>query len=231
MDREADRLLAAAETPVRGTTRVATATPGGTAAAEAMGRAEGTVDPSADCDTAHFDSTIHTVFERGFAIVFKTVSYRTLLVLLIALTVATGLTTIAADDVMHCAASENLIQQALLQMEIAFEQGLDSNGEPIWLFAHRGITAMILPHDRIDSGAYESLLFYAAWSTETPFEFSVVNDWNRRARFGRAYVDEQGDPVIELDLLLSGGVTLETIKAYIAVFVDSALSLASVVQQ
>ncbi len=171
------------------------------------------------------------VIERGFAIVFKTVSFRVWLVLLIALVVATSLVTVAADGSMYVAATEDLIHQAFTQMEIAFEQGLDSNGEPVWLFAHRGITAMILPHDRIETGGYESLLFYAAWSTETPFEFSAINNWNRRARFGRAYVDDQGDPVIELDLLLSGGVTLETVKLYIDVFVDSALSLASVVHQ
>ncbi|MBN1858152.1 YbjN domain-containing protein [Candidatus Bipolaricaulota bacterium] len=153
------------------------------------------------------------------------------LVLLIALSGATSLVTVAADDGTYFAATEDLMQQAFTQLEIAYEQGLDSRGEPIWVFTHRGITAMILPHDRIEVGGYGSLLFYAAWSTDAPFEFSAINNWNRLARFGRAYVDDQGDPVIELDLLLSGGVTLETVKLYIDVFVDSALSLASVVQQ
>jgi len=178
-----------------------------------------------------FDSQAHDVIERGFANVFKTVSLRVWLVLLVALIGATSLATVAADGSMYVAATEDLIHQTFAQMGIAYEQGLDSSGEPIWLFAHRGITAMILPHDRIEPGAYGSLLLYAAWSTETPFELSTANDWNRQARFGRAYVDDQCDPVIELDVLLSGGVTLETIKAYIDVFVDSALSLASFIQQ
>ena len=188
-----------------------------------------TVGGTATAEAAR--GSVRDVIERGFANVFKTGFLRVWLVLPIALIGATNLVTVAAGGNMYVAATEDLIQQAFVQMEIGYEQGVDSNGEPIWMFSHRGITAMLLPHDRIEPGAFGSLLLYAAWSTEMPFEFSIVNDWNRRARFGRAYVDDQGDPVIELDVLLSGGVTLETVKLYIDVFVDSALSLASVIQQ
>jgi len=58
----------------------------------------------------------------------------------------------------------------------------------------------------------------------------VINDWNRGARFGRAYVDDSGDPVVELDLLLAGGVTAQTIKEYITVFAEAAMKLGAVIQ-
>ena len=42
-----------------------------------------------------------------------------------------------------------------------------------------------------------------------------INDWNKKQRFCRAYVDKDGDAVLESDLDLEGGVTLENIKAFI----------------
>lgn len=48
-----------------------------------------------------------------------------------------------------------------------------------------------------------------------------LNDWNRTQRFCRAYVDKDGDSVLESDLDLEGGVTLENVKA----FIDSYRSL------
>ena len=42
-----------------------------------------------------------------------------------------------------------------------------------------------------------------------------INDWNRKQRFTRAYKDKDGDAVLECDLDLEGGVTLENVKAFI----------------
>lgn len=42
-----------------------------------------------------------------------------------------------------------------------------------------------------------------------------INDWNKKQRFCRAYLDKDGDAVLESDLDLEGGVTLENIKAFI----------------
>lgn len=42
-----------------------------------------------------------------------------------------------------------------------------------------------------------------------------INTWNKSKRYSRAYMDDDGDPVIELDLDLAGGVTKERIADYI----------------
>ena len=36
-----------------------------------------------------------------------------------------------------------------------------------------------------------------------------INEWDRLTRYSRAYFDRQGHPVLERDIVLSGGVTLE----------------------
>jgi hypothetical protein len=39
----------------------------------------------------------------------------------------------------------------------------------------------------------------------TPVPLERINEWNRSQRFGRAYLDKDGDPVIEMDLDLDDG--------------------------
>jgi hypothetical protein len=51
--------------------------------------------------------------------------------------------------------------------------------------------------------------------TGTGARLAGINEWNKTKRYSRAYLDDDGDPVLELDLDLAGGVTAERIKDYI----------------
>ncbi|NET56046.1 MAG: YbjN domain-containing protein [Symploca sp. SIO2E6] len=48
-----------------------------------------------------------------------------------------------------------------------------------------------------------------------------VNEWNKNHRFSRAYIDEEGDAVLEADLDLEGGVTAENLSRFISIFILS----------
>lgn len=135
-----------------------------------------------------------------------------------------------AAQPIYTAATETLIRQVLVEMEIDYEQSVDDNGDPIWRYTHNDILATLVPYDPTIVGSYESLLFFAGWNTEGNFPLSAINEWNRTSRFGRAYVDDQGDPVVELDLLLAGGVTMQTIKEYIYVFTETVMSFGATIQ-
>ncbi len=52
----------------------------------------------------------------------------------------------------------------------------------------------------------ESVQFYASVSGSNS-TLEKVNDWNKTKRFSRSYLDKDGDPVLELDLDLAGGIT------------------------
>jgi hypothetical protein len=105
---------------------------------------------------------------------------------------------------------------------------------------------MGVEHDRVETGVgtalmldlrgFRALLFllnentdgqlYAVF-TEVEADADAINDWNRRHRFTRAYLDGDADPVIEADLDFAGGVTEGAIKAWINLYRDIALSYAS----
>jgi hypothetical protein len=45
-----------------------------------------------------------------------------------------------------------------------------------------------------------------------------VNSWNKDKRFGRAYIDKDGDGVLESDLVLKGGVTVEAVNDWLDLY-------------
>lgn len=144
--------------------------------------------------------------------------------------IALGLSLCAFAAPIYYAADEGIIHQVLSEMEIEYELLLDEDDDPIWTFAHLGILITIISYDETTQGRYASLLFYTGWATEDEISLALINDWNSGSRFGRAYVDDSGDPVIELDLLMAGGVTANTIREYITVFAEAASSLGVTLQ-
>ena len=49
---------------------------------------------------------------------------------------------------------------------------------------------------------------------------ATVNEWNARNSFSRAHVDKRGNPVLEGELLLMGGVTRESMELFVGGFRD-----------
>lgn len=50
-----------------------------------------------------------------------------------------------------------------------------------------------------------SVQFYIAFTRGKPFPAERIAEWNRNWRFGRAYLDGEQDPAIEMDLNLDAG--------------------------
>jgi Putative bacterial sensory transduction regulator len=48
-----------------------------------------------------------------------------------------------------------------------------------------------------------------------------VNEWNQKNSFSRAYVDKDGNAVLENDLVLTGGVSSDSIELFVKTFRDS----------
>jgi hypothetical protein len=55
----------------------------------------------------------------------------------------------------------------------------------------------------------KNIQFYAGWSLGADKKVSSdrINEWNRTKRWGKAYLDQSGDPAIEMDVNLFGSVT------------------------
>ena len=52
-----------------------------------------------------------------------------------------------------------------------------------------------------------SIQLLASWANPGDFTLAQVNEWNLSRNFGRAYLDGEGDPVLDFIINLDGGVT------------------------
>ncbi len=70
----------------------------------------------------------------------------------------------------------------------------------------------------IVSGNEYSNIFIKFALAGTSASMKGINTWNKNARFTRAYLDDDGDPVLEMDIDLEGGITPDRIRDGIRTF-------------
>ncbi len=101
-----------------------------------------------------------------------------------------------------------------VMLRLLSEQGFEPElREPGVVRYHMdGIVALLFRKD-------ETLQCYAGFRSQRPLE--ALNDWNREYRFTRAYLDQDGDVVLEMDLNLSGGVSLTNVRQFVWIFAVS----------
>ena len=66
-----------------------------------------------------------------------------------------------------------------------------------------------------------SLQFWVGFDTKGAFNPSQINQWNRKNRWVRAYVDDVNDPWLEMDVDLTPGGTYENLNDEFAIWRDS----------
>jgi hypothetical protein len=92
-------------------------------------------------------------------------------------------------------------------------------------FASGRFTTLILPYG--EGPDFLSLQFRAGFSVSSTLE--VVNAWNKDRRFGKAYLDSVGEPILEYDLDLEGGSTESTVVLAVRTFMMLVNEFASMV--
>jgi hypothetical protein len=86
------------------------------------------------------------------------------------------------------------------------------NGDPKIEGSVGGIQYAVYFMNCTDNKACEDINFYAGFLDLKP-SMDVINSWNRDKRFGKAYLDTDGDAVIEMDLNLEHGVSSDNLDA------------------
>ena len=116
--------------------------------------------------------------------------------------------------------------EALLKAGSYRYERVEEGGRVYFHLRLAGLRAVLFLQD-CREGSCESLLLYAGCSTDNPPSLERVNEWNREKRFSRAYLDEEGDPVLEADLDLAGGVADGAIRAFLDLFEENLRAFAA----
>ena len=97
----------------------------------------------------------------------------------------------------------------------------DLGGDPKLNFKVEGFRCSVLFYG-VENGAATSLQFGTGVRAKKPLE--KVNLWNRTKRFLKAYLDDEGDLLLEYDVHLGGGVTETHLAEQVKLFRATLLS-------
>jgi putative serine protease PepD len=101
------------------------------------------------------------------------------------------------------------MRSILQSMGFEFTEQPNTAGNPYLIFQLDGYKVTLATQAT-------NLMLYSGFNVKV--DLATVNGWNQKNRFSRAYLDTEGDPVVESDLDLSGGVTKEGVEAFIKQF-------------
>lgn len=98
--------------------------------------------------------------------------------------------------------------------------GKDSDGDPKITFKLQSKTIGVFFYDCKKTQFCGSLSVSTGWDLKTPLNADKLMAYNYDTRYVRASVDTEKDPYLESDYDLDGGVTKESVLAWIQMYAD-----------
>jgi hypothetical protein len=81
----------------------------------------------------------------------------------------------------------------------------DGTGDPMIVSAVNGHPFRVVFYGCKANKNCATITFAAGFDKKTPTDLASINEWNRKNRFGRAYLDDEGDPILGMDVDLDDG--------------------------
>ena len=102
------------------------------------------------------------------------------------------------------------MQALLLEEGYRAKLGVDDVGDPMITSATAGYDFDIMFYDCTDHADCGSIQFYLGLSEPDQGSVENMNQWNSENRYARAYLDEEGDAILRMDVTMPGeGVSRE----------------------
>ena len=79
-----------------------------------------------------------------------------------------------------------------------------SGGDPVIQIEADGNKFVLLFYNCTRGKECKTIQYFTGY-TDPVVSFERINEWNKTHRFGRAYIDHEGDPVVEMDVDLDHG--------------------------
>jgi hypothetical protein len=103
------------------------------------------------------------------------------------------------------------MEQMMKTLGFQYEIKTDSAGDPMLAFKQAQLRVGLYFYHKV-GGQYTAIQLSTGFSMSNGPSLEKINEWNRTKRYARAYLDKEGDPRVEVDLDLEGGVTEGAIK-------------------
>jgi hypothetical protein len=97
------------------------------------------------------------------------------------------------------------IASALQEAGYMAKLGTDKVGDPMITSATNGTTFQVFFYNCTDHRDCATVQFHSGYDLETAPSLTEINQYNQSQRFGRAFLDKEGDPILEMDVDLDDG--------------------------
>ena len=91
--------------------------------------------------------------------------------------------------------------QALLLHQVhPAKLGTDKMGDPMITSGVGGTTFQVFFYNCTNNKDCATVQFHSGYDLKTPVSLDKLNEWNRTKRFGRAFLDAENDPILQMDV-------------------------------
>lgn len=97
------------------------------------------------------------------------------------------------------------VVRALQKAGYGAKLGTDKVGDPMITSGVSGTTFQIFFYNCTDHKACATVQFHSGYDLKQSIGLERINEWNSSQRFGRAYLDKEDDPILEMDIDLDDG--------------------------
>ncbi|MEA3008457.1 MAG: hypothetical protein QOJ91_149 [Sphingomonadales bacterium] len=94
---------------------------------------------------------------------------------------------------------------ALQKAGYAAKLGTDKVGDPMITSGVNGTTFQIFFYNCTEHKNCATVSLHSGYDLKTSPGLEKINEWNQGKRFGRAYLDKEDDPILEMDVDLDDG--------------------------
>lgn len=109
------------------------------------------------------------------------------------------------------------IVAAMQDYGVRAKLGEDDLGDPQIDSALAGANFQVRFYD-CEKARCASLQFLSGFDLEEEMSLEDVNDWNRTMRYGSVYLDDEGDPYLQMDVDVTRGISKEQFAEWVAVW-------------
>jgi Putative bacterial sensory transduction regulator len=129
----------------------------------------------------------------------------------------TGAAPVAGGALLD-ATSPQAIADLLQQEGYRAAVGVDNVGDPKIDSSAAGVDFSIYFYGCDGGRNCQSLQFSSGYDLERGTSFQAMNDWNSTQRFGYAYLDNESDPFVNMDVNMSYGISPDNLRDTLAVW-------------
>ena len=125
-----------------------------------------------------------------------------------------GLALSAAAEAQTLVSAENPAELVAIIQDLGFQAKLeeDNVGDPVIRSSSNGVDFRIYFYECKNNKRCKSLHFSVGYDLASGSSLDAVQQWNADKRFASAYLDDESDPFLQMDINTEGGITQQNFE-------------------